>query len=98
MTEKPATLELHVQPGARKDEVLGFREGVLWVKVKAPPVKGQANDGLVEFLAEILSVPRSNLTIARGQGGRRKLIEVRGLTTENLRKRLDEASSGRRLL
>lgn len=81
-------LELWVQPRASRDEVAGLQDGAVKVRLTAPPVDGEANDALVRFLAKKLGVPRSSLTIVRGQTGRRKAVRVAGLTAEEVRRRL----------
>ena len=75
-------LSVKVQPRASKNavgEVLG-RE--LKVKVTAPPVDSAANEGLIEFLAETLSCPRSAIRIIRGQTSRHKQVVVTGMSVE----------------
>jgi uncharacterized protein YggU (UPF0235/DUF167 family) len=37
---------------------------------------------LIEYLSELLSIPRSCITIDKGATGKRKLVEVAGLTVE----------------
>jgi hypothetical protein len=41
-------------------------------------VDNKANAALIEFLAGLLSVPKSAITIRHGATGRRKLIEIIG--------------------
>ena len=60
----------------------------LKLSLTAPPVEGRANDACIEFLANLLEVPRSSITIASGQTSRRKVIRVAGLSTDELRRRL----------
>ena len=57
------TLEIHLQPGAKRNEVAGFRDGVLYVKVTALPQKDQANRALLELLAQTLGYPRVPLLL-----------------------------------
>ncbi len=72
-------LRVRVQPGARKDEILGFREGILWVKVSAPPIEGKANGRLIDLLSKRLSIPKSRIRIVRGETSRNKELEIEGL-------------------
>ena len=53
-----------VQPNASRNEVLGFKDDVLLIRIAAPPIKGKANRELITFLSDILGVNKSNLTIA----------------------------------
>jgi uncharacterized protein (TIGR00251 family) len=70
------TLQIHVQPGARKSEVAGVHGDALKVRIAAPPVEGKANAALVAFLAEAFAVPERNVAIIRGETGRRKAVRV----------------------
>ena len=85
MTDKKTTLEIHLQPGAKRNEVAGFRDGVLYVKVTALPQKGQANRALLELMAQTLGVPKSALAIIRGHTNRNKVVVIQGLTAEELK-------------
>lgn len=81
MAEKePIRIVVRVQPNAERNEVLGFKDDVLRMKIAAPPVKGKANQELITFLSDILGVRKSNLAIEKGITGRRKVISITGLT------------------
>ena len=70
-------LAVQIQPNAKKTEVIGVLDDALKLKLQAQPIEGKANDALVRYLAETLSVPRSAVTITHGQTNKRKLIEVK---------------------
>ena len=65
-----------------------MQDGTLKVHLTAPPVEGKANQALIEFLSEILDVPRSRLEIVSGMSNRNKLVAVHGLDEKSLRERL----------
>lgn len=73
-------LALHVQPGAKKTEVAGPHGEALKIRLAAPPVDGKANDCLLAYLAERLSVTRSRLTLVAGQTSRAKRILISNMT------------------
>ncbi len=73
-------LEVLVQPRASRTRVAGEHDGRLKIQLAAPPVDGEANAALVEFLAEALRVRKADVTIARGETGRRKTVRVAGLS------------------
>ncbi|HSM92232.1 MAG TPA: DUF167 domain-containing protein [Anaeromyxobacteraceae bacterium] len=73
-------LEILVQPRASRTRVVGEHDGRLKIQLAAPPVDGEANAALVEFLAGTLRVRRADVTIARGDTGRRKTVRVAGVT------------------
>jgi uncharacterized protein len=89
--EGAVRVEVQARPRARESRVAGVREGSLVVQLAAPPVDGAANAALVETLAEVLAVPRRDIAIVRGETGRAKLVEVRGLGADEVRARLERA-------
>ena len=69
-------VKFHIQPGAKKNEIVGMHGDAIKVKLKAPPVDGKANEELVKFLAKELGIARSSVTIVAGATSRSKLIEL----------------------
>jgi uncharacterized protein (TIGR00251 family) len=92
-SDKKTTLEIHAQPGAKRNEIVGFKEGILYVKVTALPQKGQANRALVELMAQALGIPKSAVDIIRGQSSRSKVIAIQGLTGVEVREILGQDES-----
>lgn len=74
------TLELKTIPSAPRDEIVGWMDQVLKVKVRAPAVDGRANDALLDFLAARLGLPRRAVTLIRGEKSRHKAVKIAGLT------------------
>jgi uncharacterized protein (TIGR00251 family) len=83
-----ARISLRVYPNAPRNQVVGLSDGVLAVRVAAPPVKGQANRELVSFLSQLLGVNKGRLSIIRGHTSRNKLISVSDLSYEEAIRRL----------
>ncbi len=81
-------LSVRVQPGAHTNEVMGFQEGVLRVRVSAPPHEGRANAALVKLLAERLDIAPSRVQVLRGQGSRQKLVLIQGMDAASAQKAL----------
>jgi uncharacterized protein len=82
------TFSVKVYPRAKKDAITGEIGDALKVALNAPPVDGKANDACVRFVAEILRVPRSSVTIAAGETNRNKLIRVAGMSAAQVEERL----------
>ncbi len=76
------TLELLVQPRASRTQVLGEHDGRLRIALAAPPVDGEANAALLEFLARALGVRKAEVALLRGESGRRKTVRVAGASAE----------------
>lgn len=81
---------VRVVPGASKNEAAGIRDDALKIRLAAPAVEGKANRACIEFLAGLLGVRRSALTITAGEKSRRKTITVGGMTRRELETRLQE--------
>jgi uncharacterized protein len=78
-----ASLNLHVlaTPNAARSEVTGWENHphcgrVLRVRIAAPPVEGKANEALRNFLAKTLGLPKSQVTLAKGDHSRIKVFEI----------------------
>ena len=71
-----ATIVLHIQPGAKKTEIVGTHGDALKIRLAAPPVDGKANAALTMFIAEQLGVQKANVHLKSGHSSRRKVIEV----------------------
>jgi uncharacterized protein (TIGR00251 family) len=90
--EVPGGVEIDVlvQPRASRTRVVGEHDGRLKVQVAAPPVEGEANAALLAFLAGALGARRSDVTIVRGDSGRRKTVRVGGVSAAGALARLME--------
>jgi uncharacterized protein YggU (UPF0235/DUF167 family) len=65
------------------------RHGDGWrVRIAAPPERGRANEALCELLAGALEVPRDAVRVVAGHSGRRKVVEVDGLDSAEIERRL----------
>ena len=89
-------ISLRVQPNAARNELVDFTNGVLKVKVAAPPFKGKANEELIVFLSEILGISKGSLNIVTGHTSRNKVVAIDGLSQDEIIKRLtsEPSSSG----
>jgi uncharacterized protein (TIGR00251 family) len=72
-------VSVRVQPRASSDEVVGEMGGALKIRLRAPAVEGRANEALVDFLAELLKLPKSAVRILSGDRSPIKRVEIRGV-------------------
>ena len=75
-------------PGSSRTAVGGLLDGMLKVKIAAPPEKGKANQCLIEFLAQKLGVKKNAVNIVTGQTNPIKQVQVMGISGQTLLKKL----------
>ena len=85
-------IPLRVSPNASRNEMVSFTDGVLRVKVSAPPSKGKANRELITFLSRLLRVGKDSINVIKGHTTRNKVVAIDGLSREEVMKRLSPKS------
>lgn len=78
------TFSVRVVPRASRTEIVGEQDGMLRVRVAAPPVDGAANEEVIRLIARALRVKRGGVTITAGLRSRIKKLEVTGIRAEAL--------------
>jgi uncharacterized protein (TIGR00251 family) len=78
-------IKVRLQPRSRRNEIVGERDGVLLVRVTAPPVEGKANAALCRLIAKQAGVAAGNVSVVRGARGRDKELRVEGISAAALR-------------
>jgi len=78
-------LDVSVQPRSSRNQVVGEQNEALKIKLTAPPVEGEANAALVDFLSHYLKLPRKDIKLIKGDTSRHKIIEIMGISSEELR-------------
>jgi uncharacterized protein len=92
--EKPEGLifRIRVQPRSSKNRVTGLYGDALKINLTAPPVDNAANKACGVFLAGLLSVAKSSVTIVSGHTGRNKQVMIQcpqdGNKRQSLKKRI----------
>jgi uncharacterized protein len=81
-------IDVRVVPRSKKTALGPTREGAVVVRVTAPPVDNAANDALIEFLSDLLDVPRRAVHIVSGERGREKRVAIDGVSAERARVKL----------
>ncbi len=83
-----ARLSVHLTPRASREEIVGFQEDALRVRVTAPPARDRANRALERLLARRLDLRPSAVRVVSGHTVRQKVVEVEGLEEAEVRSRL----------
>ena len=71
-------------PRAKRNEIAGWREGALVVRLTAPPVEGAANKLLLRFVSRQLGVRPADVAIASGEKSREKVLRIGALSQDEL--------------
>ena len=80
-------MSVRVIPRSSKNSIT-WEEGVLKVRLTAPPVDGAANEALIALLAQRLGLPKRDIRIVQGATGRQKTIEIIGMTAEAVEQKI----------
>ena len=76
-------MDIWVKPRSSRNEILGYRDGYLIIRVTGAPVEGEANRLCCQVLAEALGVSPSKVEIVSGQKGRRKRMRIKDVDPGN---------------
>ena len=81
-------IAVKVVPRAAKDEIVGWLDQALKVRVAAPPQDGRANRALEQLLAAALGLKKSAVVVAAGRSSAQKRVAIEGLSREEILRRL----------
>ncbi len=87
-TSEGVLIAVRVVPRAARSGLGGVREGELLVRLNAAPVEGAANSELIEVLSDALGVAKRALSITVGERSRRKTVLIRGLSADEVAKKI----------
>lgn len=87
--QKGSALAVRVTPRASRNEIVEILDdGTIKVRLAAPPSDNEANEALLDFLSDILGMPKTKLDIVAGAAGRDKLISVVDMDVETVHQRI----------
>jgi hypothetical protein len=89
--ERPVSISVKAVPRAARDEIVGWLDGALKIRVVAPPQDGRANAALEALLAATLHLRKSAVRVVGGHGSARKRVEIDGIERAELERRLAAA-------
>ena len=69
-------ITIHAKPGSKKEGIEALPDGSLVVRMRARAVDNQANERLIEMLAEHFDVPKRQVEIVSGFTGRQKVVRL----------------------
>jgi uncharacterized protein (TIGR00251 family) len=92
-SKNESRIAIRVQPGASRNSLVGWIGGNLKITLTAPAREGAANAACVAYLAELLGVPPSTVSLVTGARSRTKLVRFQGLSQQELNDRLSRPAS-----
>ena len=87
-------LAVRVHPRARRNEVVGWQDSVLRLRVTAAPHDGEANHAVIGLLADALGVAPSRVALVRGATTRDKFLRIEGMSLEEVRVKIIHSAVG----
>ena len=87
--ENSFIIDIQVQPNSKRNEIVGYNDNLLKIKIAAPPVEGKANKVLIDFLSRALALKKSQIKIERGETARRKRVALAGIDNLQFRERIE---------
>lgn len=87
-------IPVNIKPRASKNSITVSRELEIRIQLTAPPVNGEANKQLIDFLSQKLAIKRSQISILLGLRARKKLIALKGIDIQQFLNRVEENQRG----
>ncbi len=72
----PIILKVKIIPCSKQNEIVGFIDDWLKVKIKAKPEKGKANKELIKFLVQKFNIAQDKIKIMSGLTKRNKVLKL----------------------
>jgi uncharacterized protein (TIGR00251 family) len=83
-----AAITVRITPRTAKNEITEIlNDGTVKIRLTAPPVEGRANQGLIDFLAEVLNIKPARIEIISGLTSRDKIVSIMDMTPEEVQTR-----------
>ena len=73
-------ISCRVQPRASKQGIRGMHGSAVKISLNTPPVDGKANAALCAYLADLLDLSKSSVSLHSGQTSRDKVVEAVGIS------------------
>lgn len=77
-------LKVKITPNSSINKIVGWEGDILKIRLNAVPEKGKANQALITFLHKTLQIPKQSIQLVRGETSRIKLLEIHGLSKEQI--------------
>lgn len=92
-TQNGVIVPIKVIPRAHCNEIVGWENLEVKIRIKAVPEKGNANDALLRFIAKYFAVSLSSVTLISGENSRHKRICISEITLQQVMEKLPNSPS-----
>lgn len=69
-------IKLKISPNASKNQIITENE-IIKLKVTAQPIENKANKAVIEYLSKMLKVPKTSVSIVKGDTSKEKTIFIK---------------------
>ncbi len=76
-------LRLRISPNASKNQFI-FAEDMIKLKITAQPIENKANKAVVEYLSKLFKVPKTKITILKGDTSKEKTLLIKSTDMEKI--------------
>lgn len=77
-------MKILAKPGAKINAITGFDQNEIGVQIAAPPVDGEANTELVKYMAKLLGIRKSDISLDKGSRSRNKILVISGVQKDDV--------------
>ena len=77
-------IDITVSPKSSRSKIQVDEKGDIKVYLNSPPVDGMANNECIKLLSKTLKVPKSSVSIEKGEKGKKKTISISGLSRDDV--------------
>ncbi len=74
-------LKIRISPNASKNQIIQDGD-IIKLKVTAQPIENKANKAVIEYLSKLLKVPKTSITIVKGDTSKDKTLFIKTLDNE----------------
>jgi uncharacterized protein len=83
-------INVRLQPKSSVNQVVGYANDVLKVKVTTPPANNKANEACVKVLSSFFKIPKSSISLISGGKNKDKVFDLQGLEKEHFQDKLTQ--------
>ena len=76
-------IKIRISPNASKNQIMLGNE-IIKLKVTAQPIENKANKAVIEYLSKLCKVPKSSITIVKGDTSKDKTIFIKVFDKEKI--------------